>query len=798
MLTRLNILAFVIGVWFLQLQSALPSATVVLIASAAAGLLLAVYFTSGTSAPYLRAFALKILLFGLGFFWAAGFAAQRLGETLEPESIGRSIAVSGVVASLPVAIERGYRFDFKIEQVLAPGIRLPHRVALRWYTAPFGEPANTTPSPVRPGERWRLNVKLQAPHGNLNPHGFDIEAWMLQHDIHATGSVHKAIPPQRLSPMVYRPAYMVERLRFLVAQRFDRVLGERSGLLKALAVGEQSGISTAQWDLFLRTGVNHLLSISGLHITMLAGLCAALTYFAWRNSPRLLARLAARRAAALAGFLAALIYSLAAGFSIPTQRTLYMLAVVAAALWSGRRAAASNVLALALLVVVLFDPWAVLSAGFWLSFGAVAAILYAAGRPLRRAGWWREAWTTQLAVSVALIPPLLALFQQFSLIAPLANAFAVPIISLLVVPLTLFATLIPIDALLVLAQHILEWVIVALRWLDRLPLAVWAQGATPFWTVLAALIGVAMLLAPRGLPARWLGVVYLLPLFFYQQDRPPPGAVWVTVLDVGQGLGVYVRTAQHALVYDTGPRYHDEADAGGRVIVPFLRAAGQQRLDALVVSHNDLDHSGGAMSLLAQVPVRNIFSSLPATHPLAANSGHRRCQRGQAWRWDGIEMDILAPEAGSYTDDSIADNDRSCVLRIRSASGTMLLAGDIERDAEAELVSSQHAALAATVLVAPHHGSRTSSTEEFLDAVRPRLAIFTVGYRNRYGHPKRDIVARYRERGSALLRTDLDGAIELRFQGGRVEIITARRDQRRYWHRNHGSTFGADNAAHGF
>lgn len=778
-----------LGVWFLQQQAALPSALALLALPATLSVWLLLRRLSSHRA-YLGAIALKVLLFEIGFFWAAGYAAYRLNDALAEQSVGKSVIVSGVVASLPVAIERGYRFDFNIEHSATPEAKLPKRVALRWYTVPFGQPASHSPSPVIPGERWQFSVKLQSPHSNLNPHGLDYEGWMLQHNVRATGSVRKSSPVLRLAEMVYRPAYIVERIRFRVAQRFDRVLGQRSALLKALAIGDQSSISAAQWDLFLRTGVNHLLSISGLHITMLAGLCAGFVYFVWRRSPWLTQKVAARRAAATAGFIAALIYSLAAGFSIPTQRTLYMLTVVALALWSGRRVASTTVLAWALFVVVLADPWAVLSAGFWLSFGAVAAILYAGGRPLRRLHWLREAGVTQVTVTLALIPPLLALFQQFSLIAPLANLFAVPIVSLIVVPLTLFATVIPIDALLLLAQQLLEWVIAALKLFDAVPLAVWTQGATPFWTVLAGLVGVGLLLAPRGLPARWLGLVCFLPLFFYRPERPPEGAMWVTVLDVGQGLSVYVSTAQHSLVYDTGPRYSEQADAGSRVIIPFLRASGQPKLDALVVSHNDLDHSGGATSLLAKVPARLIFSSLPGDHRVATLPNHRRCTSRQSWRWDGIDLSMLAPEPLAYDDDSISDNDRSCVLRISSASGSILLPGDVERDTEAELVSSQKHLLPATVLIAPHHGSRTSSTEEFLDAVRPRLTIFTVGYRNRYGHPKPDIVARYVERNSALLRTDADGAIELRFQNGRVEIITARRSERRYWHRTHDSAFG--------
>lgn len=774
----------------MQQQAELPRAVALFIVVVTAGVLLAFRLTSGPSKTYLSSLLLKVLLLELGFFWAAGFATYRLSDALPEEWIGRPVVVSGVVASLPIAIERGYRFDFEVENTLTPGVRVPQRVALRWYTAAFGQPANKVPSPVKPGQRWQFSVKLQSPHGNLNPHGVDYEGWMLQHNVRATGSVHKAVPAVRLADRVYGPRYIVERLRFLVGQRFDRVVGERSGLLKALAIGEQSGISALQWDLFLRTGVIHLFSISGLHITMLSGLCAGLVYFGWRCSPQLMRKIAARRAAAIAGFLVALGYSLAAGFSIPTQRTLYMLAVVGFALWSGRRVPPSNVLALALLLVVLVDPWAVLSAGFWLSFGAIAAILYAAGRPLRRANWLREAGVTQIAVTLALIPPLLALFQQFSLIAPLANFFAVPLVSLVVVPLTLFATIIPIDSLLLLAQHVLDWVLAALRLLDAVPFAVWAQGATPFWTILAGLVGIVLLLAPRGLPARWLGLVCMLPMFFYQPQRPADGAMWVTVLDVGQGLSVYVRTAQHALVYDTGPRYSDEADAGSRVLVPFLRAAAQPAIDALILSHNDLDHSGGAASLLAKIPVKTVLSSLPAAHPAATSAHHRRCASGQSWRWDGVDLSMLAPAAPSYDDDTIADNDRSCVLRISSASGSILLAGDVERDAEAVLLLSQQRMLAATVLIAPHHGSRTSSTEAFLDAVQPQLAIFTVGYRNRYGHPKQDIVARYVQRHSALLRTDYDGAIDLRFQNGRVEIITSRQTKRRYWHRKYGSTFG--------
>lgn len=773
--------ALVMGTWALQQHAELPAAgTLAMLALVGGSLLLA---SRELRQPGLRVSALLLGVAALGFSWAGYRAVQQMGHTLEPSLAGRPLIVEGYVASLPTAIERGWRFEFVTRDT-----RLPKRLSLRWYSAPFGQSGRSSVSPVVPGERWQFTVKLAPPHGNLNRYGLDFEAWLFERGIAAVGTVVKKPPPLRLDPFVITPQTLIERVRYSVAKRFNRVLGERSGVLKALAIGDQSDIPAAQWEIFLRTGVNHLLSISGLHVTMLATLCGATVYAFWRRSPRLMQRLAARRAALAAGFMVACMYALLAGFSIPTQRTLYMLAAVVLALWSGRSVAPSQILAFALLIVVVLDPWAVLSPGFWLSFGAVGTLLYAAGRPLRRPGRFRQALHAQLAVSIALVPVLILLFQQISLIAPLANLVAVPLVSLVIVPLTLSAALLPLDTLLLTAQSLTSYLLVLLSWLDRWPFAVWTQAQIPPWAMLTGMLGVLLLLAPKGWPARWLGIVYCLPMLFYFPPRPGPGEMWVNVMDVGQGLAVHVQTARHALLYDTGPDYDGDGDAGARLIVPQLRGAGIGALDTLVISHNDLDHSGGAASLLRAVQARTILSSLPGDHALARQAQHRTCVRGQQWHWDGVKISVLGPARESYADTLIEDNDRSCVLRFDTASGSLLLPGDIERDAEAELVSSAGAALAATVVLVPHHGSRTSSTEAFLDAVVPRLSIVTAGYRNRYGHPKPDVLARYLERGSTVVRTDLDGAIELRFGQGRISIAKLRQIKRRYWHRNNGST----------
>lgn len=506
---------------------------------------------------------------------------------------------------------------------------------------------------------------------------------------------------------------------------------------------------------------------------MVAALFAALVGWLWRRSEGLMLLLAAPKAAIAAGWLAAFGYALLAGFAVPTQRTLYMLSVVALALWSGRNLGASRSLLLALLVVLLLDPWAVLAPGFWLSFAAVGVLFFVGTARLGAPLGWRATlarWgATQWAVTVGTLPLLLLLFQQFSLVSPLANALAIPVVSFLITPLALLFALIPWPPLLQLDHWLLSTLMAFLEWLARWPL--WQQPAPPLAATVLALLGVLCLLLPRGFPARWLGVCLLLPALFWPAARPAPGEAWVDVLDVGQGLAVVVRTAEHALLYDTGPLYSAESDAGQRIVVPFLRATGVERLDAVIVTHRDKDHSGGIVAIREALPVGRWLSSLPELEG-------ERCAAGQTWEWDGVRFTMLHPEAAAYRLQTSKTNNMSCVLRLENPSGSVLLTSDIEARDERKLLARVPELLRSEVLLVPHHGSGTSSTPAFIAGVGAREVIIPVGYRNRYQHPRPDVVARYA--GSRVWRTDSDGAVRIEL-AGRVALSAYRSEYRRYW-----------------
>jgi len=777
---QVNILAFVVGVWLLQQQAALPVLTWWL------GLPLLV-----VAGRLCRPLAWRRVLFaaawaGAGFLWAASFAQVRLADQLLPQSEGRDIRLVGVVAALPGEGERGQRFEFDVEKVVTLDAVVPSHIQLTWFAEGYGRKAAEPPPTLHVGERWRLTVRLKRPHGNANPHGFDFEAWALERNLRALGYVRPEESNVKLAARVYRPGYLIEMAREAVSARFRRTLGDDhpyAGVLKALAIGEQNAISQAQWQVFQRTGVTHLMSISGSHVTMLSGLVFALVYALWRRSQTLGLRLPARKAAALAGVLAALAYAWLSGYGVPAQRTVYMLAVIALALWLGRAGSPSRVLSIALLVVLLIDPWAVLAPGFWLSFGAVAVIFFIGVGRLRRPHWLREWGMIQWAVTLGLMPALLLLFQQVSLISPLANAFAIPLIGMVVTPLTLLGALLPFDFVLLAAHWLMAWCMAALEAMSRLPDAVWQQHIPPFWTVAAALLGIVWLLLPRGFPARWLGLSGMLPMFLVLPPQPEEGELWLTVLDVGQGLAVVAQTQQHSLLFDAGPRFTSEADSGNRIVVPFLRAAGIGRLDGLIVSHRDSDHSGGAMSVLQALPVAWLASSLAADDPILAQARRALpCYAGQSWQWDGVRFDMLHPSLEIFQNGRRKSNDRSCVLKISTRYGSVLLPADAEKLSEQEMLANNPELLPATVLVAGHHGSKSSSSEEFIAKVHPQTVVFTAGYRNHYGHPHPEIVERYRHLGAALRRSDSDGALLFRFAPGTgVQVRAWREVERHYW-----------------
>lgn len=776
------ILAFVFGVWLLQQQPVLPAIAWSAVLLPVAALLFMLRRHAVFAYVSLASFALLA-----GFFWAAGVAHVRLADTLPAEWESQDIQLVGVVASLPQMQERGERFLLDVEQVETAEASVPRRISVARYFSGYRETAPLkAKSEFHPGERWRLTVRLKKPHGSYNPHGFDFEVWALERNIRASGYIRKNESNARLAPLVYRPAYLIERGREAVREHFQSALGAApyAGVLRALAIGDDDAIADDDWEIFRRTGVVHLMSISGLHVTMVASLGFALVYALWRRVEPLALRLPARKAAALAGLAVAGAYALLAGFAVPTQRTFYMLAVLAAALCWGRAVSISLVLCWALLLVVTIDPWAVLAPGFWLSFGAVALLAYAGSNRLARPGWLRASVRAQWVITLGLTPLLLALFQQVSLVSPLANAFAIPLISLVVTPLALLGAVLPLDAILLAAHAVMGWCMLLLQACAALPVAVWQQHAPPAWTVMAALAGILWMLLPRGFPLRWLGGAALAPMFLLLPIPPQAGELRVAVLDVGQGLAVVLQTAEHTLLYDTGPRYSEGADSGNRIILPYLRGAGVGRLDGLVVTHDDADHTGGARSVMQGMPVGWLASPLPGNHPLNGMAQRDiRCFAGQSWVWDGVRFDMLHPAARSYDIEALKDNDRSCVLKVSSHAGSVLLAGDIERASELELLARYESSLDADVLVVPHHGSKTSSTPPFIAQVSPQAAVIANGYRNRFGHPKAEVLARYRDAGSAIYRSDRDGAVLFDLLPAHGVAVKAwRRSARRYWH----------------
>ncbi|THF60828.1 DNA internalization-related competence protein ComEC/Rec2 [Pseudothauera rhizosphaerae] len=776
---RAAIAMFALGVWAFQQLPTLPSVTwlaggsVALTAAACAAVCLC--RRSDARAGFLLVCLSAAMA---GVLWAGWRAEWRLADELPMQFEGRDVALTGVIAGLPRRLDDGVRFVFQVEEAAVP---VPRRLQLSWY-GPRG--TDVAPPVPRVGERWQLTVRLKRPHGFVNPHGFDYEAWLLMRGLRATGYVRAAADNRRLAEWAGGPLAAVHRARAAIGERFAAVLGDapQAGIVTALVTGEQHAITPVQWEVFRRTGVTHLMVISGGHVSLVALLVGGLAALAWRRIPALALRLPARRAAALAGLLAAAGYALLAGMEIPVQRALIMLAVVALALLTGREAAASRVLALALLAVLVADPWVVLAAGFWLSFAAVGVIVLVLGGRLAIPSAWRAAVRVQLAITLALVPALLLLFQSFSLLSPLANALAIPLVSFVLTPLALAAALLPVDALLHLAAWFAGWLLVGLEWLASSPLTVWRQAAPPGWLVAAGAAAVGWLLLPRGTPARGAALLALVPLLGWSPPRPAPGGFVATVLDVGQGQAIHVQTAGRDLLLDAGPPYGPAADAGERVVLPYLLASGVGRLDRLVVSHGDSDHAGGAASVLAGIEVAALAGSLAPGHGLPERAGRalHACRAGEHWEWDGVRFEVLHPAADGAR--LRKENDNACVLRIAAAGGAVLVASDVERVAEQALLARAGEGLASHVIVAPHHGSRTSSTPALVAAVRPQAVVYSVGYRNAFGHPHADVWARWAAAGAQAWRTDSQGAIRVAVGVDGVSITAERERRPRYWH----------------
>jgi len=719
---------------------------------------------------------------------AAAYAADTLAPTLE----GRDLQVTGVVSKMPQRIPGGLRLRFDVASASEAGkaVRLPPTLALGWYAERSGpgrdapDGAGPMPGPVHAGERWRFTVRLKAPHGNFNPHGFDYELWLWEQGVQATGYVRtgaRDAPPERLGTTWRHP---VERAREAVRDAvFARIADPKlAGVVAALVTGDQAAIERDDWDVFRATGVAHLMSISGLHVTMFAWLAAGVVGALWRRGGRLMLHCPAPHAALVGGVALAALYALFSGWGVPSQRTVWMLATVALLRGGGRQWPWPYVWLTACTVVTLLDPWALLQPGFWLSFVAVGVLFASAsGQPFAQARGVaarlvqtvREQWV----ITLALTPLTLLLFQQVSLVGLPANMLAIPWVTLVVTPLAMLGVALP--PLWDLAAWAVQALGMLLRWLAGLPFATVSMPAPPLWSAVAGVAG--GVLAAMRLPwrVRALGLPLLLPVLLWQAPRPAQGEFEVLAADIGQGNAVLVRTARHSLLYDAGPRYGIDSDAGDRVLVPLLRAFGE-RLDTVVLSHRDSDHTGGAAAVLAMQPQARLLASLEAGHPLQALRTAQRCLAGQRWTWDGVQFEILHPVEADHARFAARPNALSCVLRIGNGRTAALLAGDIERLQEAALVA-RGASPGADLLLVPHHGSKTSSSDALLDAVRPRIALVQAGYRNRFGHPAAEVAARYRRRGIALIDSPRCGAA--RWSSTAPGAVHCERDAaRRYWH----------------
>lgn len=724
-----------------------------------------------------------VALAGALAFGAAGWRSlERSADRLDPALWGQEVQLVGVVASLPVRGPQGMRLVLAVESAQMRGepVRVPRRVALSLWQPAHGA-ASLDPErlpAVTAGDRWQMSVRLRPVHGLSNPHGSDRELHAWSEAIGAQGSLR---PGARW--LEATGEYPLERWRQSLSDRLqDRLApGSHGGVLAALAVGDQDAIAEADWTLFRRTGVAHLMAISGLHITLFAWLAVAVIQRWWRWAgrlwPALLLQAPASRVAAVGGWGAATAYALAAGWGVPAQRTVLMLAL---ALWLRQRARRwpGPVQWLVVLAAVLcLEPWAWLQAGFWLSFVAVGVLMASEGGSAREVGGrWRvvlRLLREQLTITLALAPLSLWLFGETSLVGLLANLVAIPWVSFVVTPLTLMGGLIP--ALWDGAAMAMDPLHALLQWLSASDMAVWSCPAWPLPWALAAMAGGGLAVWPGPPLWRCAGVLMLAWAFTWSPDRPPPGQFRLLALDVGQGSAVLVQTRTHALLHDTGPAWGAAGDAGARVVVPTLRALGVAP-DRVMVSHRDTDHAGGSAAVRAAWPLAQWSSSEPALAP-------QRCQRGQVWQWDGVRFEVLSPLAEDYGDDGRGRwpaNAMSCVLRVQAADGTAaVLTGDVDAPRETRMALSEPQPRV-DLLMVPHHGSRSSSSPVLLNAWRPSVAIVQAGFMNRFGHPAPEVVERYRERSVHLVDTPSCGAVSWRSQVP-GEVGCERLQRPRHW-----------------
>jgi len=736
--TPAAIAAFTAGILCVCAQSQLPSAEIL----------------CAIALPALIPWRLRstYAMFALGVLIAAWEGQHYLDERWPAARHNEEIVVQGHIVTLPEMTQgadglQTWRFIFQPERD-----DLPQRIRTAWYRSD---------QPVRGGDCWRLALHVRAPHGSLNPGGFDYEGWLFRQGITATATVRDGEPcdTQGGSWLLHARQRLTDDLVRWIPDPTARAL------IAALTTGDQSGLTDHDWDVFRVTGTSHLVAISGFNIAIIAGFAFFVFRWLWSASTRLCERLPAQRAGLIGSVIVAGVYAGLAGFEPPVARAWLMVLVVLLAALAHRPVGATRVLALAWLAILFGDPFAVLAPGLWLSFGAVAAIVFVSTGRVRAPGAIRAAIELQIILSFALVPLTLFFFQGAAWLGPFVNLVAVPIVTvmtpllLIALALAAIAPAIGIPALLLCGAALVK-LRLALEWAATSLPHVWIPASPPPAALVLALIGIVWLIAPRGLPLRLPALLCLVPLVVPRTADVQ--GLRVTVLDVGQGLSVVAQTAHHALLFDAGPAFEDGFDAGQSVVAPYLLQANVRKLDVLMLSHRDNDHAGGVPS------VRRLMS---VAREIGTDRGEP-CRDGMRWEWDGARFEILHPPDATW-----GDNNGSCVLKIDGAFSA-LLPGDIEARAEEHLIATHGAQLKSGLLVAPHHGSKTSSTIAFVNAVRPDVVVFAAGWRNHFGHPRPDVVARYSATGAKKLITGSSGAIVIEAPD---RVTEWRRSHTRFW-----------------
>lgn len=756
--------------------------------------------------------AMAALGWGYHFHYAKGRLASSLPISLEDQEL----TIRGYIDQLPNSDRQHQRFAFEVvDWNDVQSESLPRKIYLSWSGA---WQKNRLIPELAPGEEWQFVVKLKRPHTLMNDHGFDFERWMFHQGFGAHGSVRsgKRIQESKWISLKTAIEYQRWRLRNKIKAALDPS-APYVGVLIALVIGDQNAIAQSDWRVFNATGVGHLISISGLHVTMLSGLGAMLGAWIWRRREWPLV-IPVQKVAAGTGLLTAFLYAWLAGFQIPAQRTLYMVGIVAFALWTSRIPRAFDIWWIALLLVLVIDPMAPYTPGFWLSFGAVAIILFGMGSSSSLIGipngseWERsrlerfkqallESCRLQWIVTIALIPCTLYWFYQVSVVSPLANTLAIPVISFIVTPLAIVGAILPewfAPIPLQLAHGAMEWTAKYLNWLTKFDWAVhWSHQPT-LWAMALSTVGIYWHIRPgpmaNHLISRIVGLALCAPLFWQTTNAIHEGQFRAYVFDIGQGTAVLVETKSHRLLYDAGPLSGKNDNAGERVLLPYFRGEGIDRLDRLVISHKDLDHIAGASTLMKSLQIESFLGTMPEHHPLMNDVEQSfmpalPCQFGQEWQWDGVDFKVWHPSAEvSFKADTHRGkpNENSCVLEIRNNNTSFWLTGDIEKRGEHEhtrrLEEMGYQKPNKVVVMAPHHGSKTSSSQIWLDAIQPTVAFSQHGYRNRYGHPHSVVKERYRDNQTPLLETIHTGAQHWHATADELTVEFLRPKQKRLWH----------------